>query len=705
MFSLSDKSVLEIRTNYRTDNMAIGENVIATLYVDGIVQSTGVAWSVLPLGVVTVSPEIGGRVRIIAKVPGPCVIMATITLNGSSQTATLRCQVAGTPPTPPPPPPPVVKVQTNYAVDRMNVGMSVIATLTVNGVTVPKPTWAVTGSSVKTAVDSGMYLRITGAAPGSTTIVGSDGAGHSASIVATVLGAPTPTPPPTPTPDPTPAPSPSPQPPPAVVAPAAAWKRIRDHICLVSTDFYYNWTLAIEQIAALRYDIFYSGDPARHARMKLLNPYGRFLPYSIEVTTIVPGAAGASLGTCYADDFAAWCTANGISAAAQEAAWLHKPGTFDKANRVSLTIWGSLRWMLDPTDDTARRYTVDRYRRLAGVAVVDGMFADEFGSGQMLSYYKLAAGSDTLRLLALTDAETSLIALIAAAIAPKQLVLNAAGYELAWDAALSRAAMGAHMEQTNNPMTMDWWATTWAYIDQLLASGVFVNFVPLYDFGRYELLYDGKAPAPSPFPTPQLARGTRTSAHAQPAQAVDNDAQRWLGHPLRAPMPTGTVRRVATKLKYKVTRTLAALAQTMRTLGVGTAMDTHRGKLLELAGAYMVITDPALLGLSIENGFWGTFTAATNYLPEIDAKIGRAKEKRQRGPVGTHYFTRRFDNGLVVVNPIWNRLQQDYSAAAAVTIPLPSDRRYARVNADGSLAAPSTSVTLRTPEAAIFLAV
>lgn len=560
---------------------------------------------------------------------------------------------------PPPPPPPVLPTfdaVSNYGTN-LTIGEVVIATARLAGVPLTLGvTWTLpaTTTAIKAVAEPGNKSRVTGLAAGSATLTAqfTDGAGNvrSCALAFTVQG-PTAQPAPTPTPVPTPTPAPTPSPvvvPPTTItrmAPAALWARIRDHLCELSTDFYYTWTTIRETICAWRYDVFISGDRARHARMKVTNPNSRYLPYVL-LNTVQQPVAGyktntdgtktwvddltPSLSGAWTADFAAWGFARGGSAAELEACFLKVPGgTLDLAGRASIVVWDSHRWVPDPRNAMMRLYQLDRFKRLAADALVDGLFVDEFDSGEIVRNYKLAAGTDATMLAALCDAQTSLVTAIADAMVPKQLIVNTASYAAALDVANAQAARGVHLEQTNNPLVVEMWAQWWPYIDKLLAAGVFVNFVPPYQFGEYESQHD-----------------------AQP---------------------------------------------------IVTAMDTPRGKLLELASAYMVTTDPALLALSIENGGWAKFTPDQNTVPEADWKIGRAMEPRvRRTELSGAVFTRRFANGLVVVNATPNRNPPNYGDTGALTFTLPTDRAYRRVLHDGTLAPASPTVTLRTPEAAIF---
>ena len=427
-------------------------------------------------------------------------------------------------------------------------------------------------------------------------------------------------------------------------APAALWHYIRSWLGLVSTDFYYNWTTALVTAAATRYDIFISGSHARHAAMKIINPNGKFIPYVLQYTCMQPSSPDAvNLATKFSADQDAWSLTHGVSAADQEAMWLHTP---DGARAVepAAVAYGNARWIPDPRSVFVQQYTVDRFRRLCAESVVDGLFIDEMGSGTMNGVYKYAMLTTADR-TAVQNAETVLLGMIADAMYPKQLVINLGNYMFAWDEAMAKAALGAHLEQLNAPLSVDLAGSAWPFVRRLLASGVFVNFVPIYTFGGYEKQHDRQTPP-----------------------------------------------------NY---------------------MDTPRGKLLEVASAYMCVsaTDPSLLALHLENGPWGNAvgvlpSAMTNYVPQVDANLGKPLEDAQR-PSGTHSYRRRFERGLVVFNPVYVRDPDpfivgtsvpliNFGPSNATTITLPTDRKYAQVKADGTLAPPSPTITLRTPEAALF---
>lgn len=389
--------------------------------------------------------------------------------------------------------------------------------------------------------------------------------------------------------------------------------RIRDHLQLWLTDFYYTWTPALENAAAVYYDGFISGDIARHERMKKLNPRLLFMPYTLEYTSIINGN---SIQSGYLPVLNAWASQNKLNAQDVEAMFLK--GADGK--RLVVNIWGSNRNVGDPTNPNWMKFQVWRYVQIVGQSpAITGAFVDEFGSNQINGNFKLGSGGNSARLGAIIDAETVLIGMIRAAIAPKKLVINTASYIFQNDADIAHASGGAHLEQINNPMSLDWWNSSWPYMDKLVAANVLTNIVCAYGFGEYESTKDS----------------------------------------------------------------------------FGNHMDTVRGKVLELAAYYMIVTDPAMLALHLENG-WAK-PPMTYKLPHIDVDIGRAVGTRAK--IGT-YFLRNFTKGLVVVNPVVDRNPPNYGVQTVIN--LPTDRKYGLVDATGKVGPQVKQIILRRPEAAIL---
>lgn len=400
------------------------------------------------------------------------------------------------------------------------------------------------------------------------------------------------------------------------VAPAKSWQGHRQ-LRILQTDFYYDWSQSMEEQDAARVDIMISGNPDRHARMKVFNPSLKHIPYTLQYTSI---EGGSNLSSGFVPNFIQWCSDNHIGTVEAEKAWLHTPD----GKRVEVNIWGSKRWVGDPRDPTWRKFSVWRYKELMRtIPTADGFFIDEFGSGGLTKNYKLAL-TDGAALQAIFASETTLIAEISTAIAPKQLIVNIGNYMFQEDIDIAKAAGGVHMEQVNVPTTLDWWASAWPFMEKLMAADVFVNIVPAYEFGEYESVKDSK----------------------------------------------------------------------------GYHMDSHRGKLLEVCGAYMLLpANPGLMALSVENGPWDKFTPITNWLYEIDSNIGSPIEVRQKLS-GFHHFYRRFSSGLVVVNPVVDRNPPNYGVQSRID--LPRDRKYAQILPNGQPGPVVDHILLRTPEAAIL---
>jgi len=139
------------------------------------------------------------------------------------------------------------------------------------------------------------------------------------------------------------------------------------------------------------------------------------------------------------------------------------------------------------------------------------------------------------------------------------------------------------------------------------------------------------------------------------------------------------------------------------------ATSAQRFKLWELASYYMVVpSNPASLTLQLENSW--NLPYSSLWMRAQEANIGhplgtRLLASRGVDPLGQSYavYTRDMDRALIVarVNQGWGA--HSYVDATAVTIPLPTTDQWLPLNADGTLGAPVTSVTLRNVEAAILV--
>lgn len=496
-------------------------------------------------------------------------------------------------------------IEWNYPIDRMSKNTLCIGTAMLDGV--PKLSgvnWSVSPAGAVVGVVSGGRFRITGAAPGGFTVKASLGEALSSGAVLGSVPPPVVVPPVVVTPPPPPLP---------VGASALGWKLHREDIQVWATNFYYNITPSMYPQIASRFDCLMGHPDIIPAELQL-NPNLIFAPYTIQYTVV---NSGHGIESGYMSDLLSWAAVRSLTPAQIDAMFLKNPD----GTRLTVVIWGSERSVGDPRDVNWCAYQVNRYIRISEQANVKAIFIDEFGSGQVNPNFKKGANGDALALAAIIEAEVKLMTAIEEAVFPVQLIVNTASYLFQDDTDIAKAAQGVHMEQVNNPMNLDWWNSSWPFIDKLLAAGVLVNITSPFQFGEYEGVHDSK----------------------------------------------------------------------------GATMDTTRGKLLELAAYYMMVTDPHLLAFHVENGDWSKYTIVQNWIGQIDAKLGHPIETRVRQN-GT--FTRRFQNGLVVVNPIIDRLPADYGTP--VTITLPTDRKYGLLNADLTVGPAVTSISLRRPEAAIF---
>lgn len=665
--------------------LKVGDVAKATIFLNGAPLTGGdIRWAYSTPNIVECTLIPGGTGGTVAQLTathaGTTDLICIV--NGTQMSPVMHATVAAVVP----PPPPVMSIEPTVA--RLTVGQSVQINAKRNGiVAVSGILWSAGPALTITPLTPGSgQAMLSGNVAGGAAVKATDSPSGASATMAVAV-------------DPKPVPVPRP-------APARGWKHRRPHITLLDTDFRYNWKkwtsggpTPEEVLYANRFDISISGDAARHARMKLANPDHHFIPYTLQWTTL---QNGDNTVTEFAPWNHRWALLNGLTPEREEAMYLHVGGGIGTpATRVTLPIWGSPRFVLDPTNPDARAVTIARYKEMAAVPPRDGLFADEFGSGGMTPAYKLAAGSNAVLLGKYEDAETSLLSDIADAIAPKQFIINTASYWFGWDMDCAKAARGTHLEQTNNPLVLELWSMWWPFIDSLLAAGALVNMVPPYQFGEYESQHDAQ-PVPSPAPLGALA----LSAAVETQMTVR--PERWAGHPVRE--SAGVIPPALRKKKPGLVARVIAKVKSMLGLGapVGNYMDTTRGKLCEVASYFMCVTDPALLALSIENGDWLIYTPTQNYVVQIDAEIGAPIEGRHLVPQPPgaprgHTYSRRFGNGLVMVNLIPDRLPRDYGYSGATTYTLPTDRTYWRVMNDGSLQSPRATVQLRCPEAAIFV--
>jgi hypothetical protein len=170
-----------------------------------------------------------------------------------------------------------------------------------------------------------------------------------------------------------------------------------------------------------------------------------------------------------------------------EDAFLHdatKCGAATKSEncRLSVHIWRSDRWVVNPGDAGLRAY---HQERLAAVAAdVDGLFVDEHASGDMVDRLKPQA---ILEYPDWSIYERDVVGLLrdirAALGAGKRLLLNTHGYLTPWDVQMTAAAGGAHAEAFNNAFFPEM-ESRWRHVETVLGAGGSMNMLP----------YDGDMP-------------------------------------------------------------------------------------------------------------------------------------------------------------------------------------------------------------------
>jgi hypothetical protein len=221
--------------------------------------------------------------------------------------------------------------------------------------------------------------------------------------------------------------------------------------------------------------------------------YRRLVPqpelYRYVLSWTVPrpgGVVGPDPGTTYYTHMQEWYARH--TQYRFEDAFLHdatKCGAATKSEscRVSVHIWRSDRWVVNPGDAGLRAY---HRERLAAVAAdADGLFVDEHSSGDMVDRLK---PHSILEYPDWSIYERDVVQLLrdirAAVGGGKRLLLNTHTYLSAWDAQMTAAAGGAHAEAFNNPIFPEM-ESRWRHVETVLAAGGSMNILP----------YDGEMPA------------------------------------------------------------------------------------------------------------------------------------------------------------------------------------------------------------------
>jgi hypothetical protein len=150
--------------------------------------------------------------------------------------------------------------------------------------------------------------------------------------------------------------------------------------------------------------------------------------------------------------------------------------TKSAACRLSVHIWSSDRWIMNPGDPGLRAYNRERLSAVA--SDVDGLFIDEHSSGDMADRLK---PQSILEYPTWSTYERDVLQLLrdirAAVGGEKRLLLNTYNYVTSWDVQMTVAAGGAHAEAFNNPVYPQM-ETRWTHVETLLAAGASMNMLP-----------------------------------------------------------------------------------------------------------------------------------------------------------------------------------------------------------------------------------
>lgn len=334
-------------------------------------------------------------------------------------------------------------------------------------------TWSSANPAVAMVDSTG---SVTGVSPGTVSIVaraGSNQATAQVTVIAASVTAPPAAPPPA-TPPPAAPPPPPVQPPPSSGSLYSGYSSASphwQHINTMMTDFYYGWNAGERTWAGQHYDYAMSGSGSA---WRAVNPTVGHLPYTLEWSVVIPNPRSqASLGTVYYNDMVAWYHAH--SSYSIETAFVHRGGSArDSASRVVVLIWDSQRWIVNPADQGALLYQVDRFQRIT--ASESGAFVDEASSdmtGHVSGSLEYPAGSS------FEAPQTAAFAAIKRGMGSKILMLNTSEYTKPFDRANALAAGAVHMERMNNALSSGI-SQTWQWVESLTNQGVFVDFVTLY---------------------------------------------------------------------------------------------------------------------------------------------------------------------------------------------------------------------------------
>jgi len=244
------------------------------------------------------------------------------------------------------------------------------------------------------------------------------------------------------------------------------------------TDFRTGYLSSAAQRSAERawtaahFDFVMGGDAQVY---KSLNPTIHVIPYALDWNVMQPSQQKGGLATSYYDDMQRWFEEHPQYQI--ETAFLHVLGSDrTQATRLQFKAWGTNRWAINPGDAGARAYVADRIRRFVGDA--DGIFFDSHSSGDLGTALGKAQIVEYPDRQAYQRDMVEYLKSIAAAIAPKVVMINTSEYARPFDLAMAEAAGAAHLERLNNPLNASM-PDRWNWVDSLLAHNVLVELVAL----------------------------------------------------------------------------------------------------------------------------------------------------------------------------------------------------------------------------------
>ena len=143
--------------------------------------------------------------------------------------------------------------------------------------------------------------------------------------------------------------------------------------------------------------------------------------------------------------------------------------------RLSVHIWSSDRWIMNPGDAGLREYNRARLSPIA--SDVDGLFIDEHSSGDMADRLTSRAVLEYPDWSIYQRDIVQVLRDVRAAVGGKRLLLNTYNYTTPWDVEMTVAAGGAHAEAFNNPVYPDM-ERRWRHVETLLAAGASMDMPP-----------------------------------------------------------------------------------------------------------------------------------------------------------------------------------------------------------------------------------